>query len=340
MSSHEQTCYTCWTTFYTSHPFITTCPTCRQTQEITRSHERQMEAQREQAESARREQEYYARQQLAAEQARVDAINRQTRAIFESSIDPAIAYNTGRAYLANDYPYKNSLNLKLTIHEDGLIWYSWDKNYITPHLQDQMDRGLCDTLPSTNNVMISLENSAYIAGYQNAMGTLGTYFTLHTGCDLQGKNIPSEAFNSYMKSIIDSKTGYISFTWNHPFKNDKLNDRFHAGANKAAEELNTEEWKKHRLKVVIPESKRFNRRKFRARVWNKLLPITGISFLIFLFFKVMTSDDGFLTKMLYNMLIGGLWVVLKAIYEYWQSKNEDYIYDQQVEYGKLSQSIT
>ena len=53
MSSREQTCYTCWSTFYTTGFAVTKCPTCQQTEQLKKVYERSIAAQEAAAATSR-----------------------------------------------------------------------------------------------------------------------------------------------------------------------------------------------------------------------------------------------------------------------------------------------
>ena len=272
--SNQITCYSCGTVFYSNY-FSGKCSTCQQTDRITEQNDR----------DRRNQQENFAAQQAAAQEAQwrqdrmheeqmeqnraiaalnalnaertASAIERQTQAIFETAIKPEDAYRKGFEYIDAEFGLTNPCNLQLQISEDGVVFGWWDSEpYITPTLNEQFFDGVyycLDLFPKVDTEL--LRNHAYLAGRQNADGSLPSRFYLNSGIEINSTSIYTEVVDSNFQFDLDEETGLLDMRWNPPFKSDYLNQAFQQGVDEVYNELNTPEMMQHRLVTEVAEIK-------------------------------------------------------------------------------------
>lgn len=154
----------------------------------------------------------------------------------------------------DDNPY----NVELEVSEDGVIFGWWDKEpYITPVLNERFFDGMYDfmgTLPRIDAKQLAQQ--AYLAGKQNAEGTLNPHFLLSSGFKINNVDICTAAVNSNFVFNLDEDTGKLGMSWDSPFRSDYLNDAYDLGVDEAFNELNTTDMKEFRLEFEVPELKR------------------------------------------------------------------------------------
>ena len=333
---HAQTCYECWSTFYTTNFMVTTCPTCQQTGAILKSHERQAEAARQRDYENQQRNEIaennraraiadaeYAR--AAAERATAAAVERQNRIIQEQRIKPTEAYNAGRDYIKSGYSYGNPLNLRLEICEIGAYQIYYNRKYETDTLDNEFLSGIVDNLPSLSNKAKAFKDSAYHAGRETAQGTLASCFTLHTGVYLHSDLIPSEAFDSGLKRTIDLKTGELKMTWNEPFSQDTLNNEYARGVNEVHAELNTPlmraERKATEVRDILKERAVVDRNNAILTILEKFIYLFPLPAVLFAWF----STSGFFAVLFLMLKLLAVWVVVGSAKELWE-EHAQFIY--------------
>jgi hypothetical protein len=272
--SNQVTCYSCGTIFSSSF-YSGKCSTCQQTDRITeqkardnRDQQANFEAQRIASQEAQWRQERMHEEQLQQNQAiallnahnamrTAAAIEKQTQAIFETSIKPEDAYNKGYNYINSSFGYDNLSNLKLEVSEDGVVFGSWDKEpYITPTLNEQFFDGMyagIDALPRIDVEV--LWQQAYQAGRQNAKGTLGSQFCLDPNLEINSTRIYTAVYNSEFEFQLDEETGWLGMKYRPPFDGKYLSAAYKQGVDEAFVELNTPEMMEHRLATEVAEIK-------------------------------------------------------------------------------------
>lgn len=223
------------------------CPTCQQTRKLE-----------EHAELDRRLHQQQMKQQIAlgflnAESAKItaQAIERQTKAIFETSITPNEVYDEGYQYIDKYFASNNYLNLDIWVTESSIVEYTIDIPYVTPKLQDKFKEGLNKklnslTVPGFEHMSLNAE----LAGREVAKKTLDPYFSLFSGLIINGVEIPTKPFDSKLTESIDKKTGELTIFWHSPFESEELNEAFESGINSVCRELNTDELKQKRLHEI------------------------------------------------------------------------------------------
>ena len=314
MSAHEQTCYTCWGTFHTVNPFVTTCPTCQQTKAILKSHERQAEQQ--------------AAAMYEAEQQRAAAINHQTNVFQESFITDKEAYDYGFNYIDSVTTEYNPHKVEYEVSEWGKLTWRGVEPYLTDRLNNKFISGVTDRMPSVSSkkVIAAMKESAKRAGRQNAEGTLPSRCYLRTGITIGHHSVSSNVVDTHFSSTIDENTGELKFTWDHPFaSNSELNEAYRDGVNEVYFTENTPEKKARRLAEDVPKLKdeRSTRRwvKILDKVYKTIVvcvPFIGI-------YAVWKMTDE-----IFDALIGGAIVVLLTatlglVYEAWQNRVRNYL---------------
>jgi putative NADPH-quinone reductase len=261
----RNTCLGCGTVFY-SNFYGSRCSACQQTDKLSDQMERDRQLNRE----AQWQQERMHEEQMQQNQAiaalnalnalkTASAIERQTQAIFETAIKQEDAYQKGFDYInsyfgIDDNPY----DVQLEVSEDGVIFGWWDKEpYITPTLNERFFDGMYDfmgTLPRINKEQLAQQ--AYLAGKQNAAGTLDPYFFLNSGFIINNVAIHTAAVNSNFEFDLDEDTGKLGMSWNSPFQSDYLNVAYDRGVDEVFDKLNTPEMKQFRLETEVVELKR------------------------------------------------------------------------------------
>lgn len=274
--SNQITCYSCGTVFNSNY-YTGKCSTCLQTDRITEQNDRRsrdqqanFEAQRLADQQAQWRQDRIHEEQMeqnraiAALQAlnaqmTASAIERQTQAIFETSIRQEDAYHKGFTYIdtyfgIDDDPYK----LKLEVSEDGVVFGAWEKEpYITPTLNEKFFDGVyagLDLLPRIDKEV--LWQQAYLAGRQNTEGTLGSQFYLDPGFEINGTGIYTDTYDSKIEFELDEETGWLGMRYRPPFKGKYLCAAYKQGVDEAFAELNTPEMMQHRLNTEVVELRR------------------------------------------------------------------------------------
>jgi len=311
--SEERMCQSCGIMFRTNRWGNFKCNICQQTERLAN------QADAAQREQRRRDREYNNQMEYAARM-NADAILKQNIATQESVVSINDAYNCGYQYVDGyDFPNGNSMGLKILIHDDGSISYGTrTQPYWNPHLQQSWSRGLSDSLRSVRGNLTYLKNSARSAGKENAYATLPPAFSLHTGINLNGVNIPTTDFDSKFTFDVDKKTGELKMHFQKPFKNEEFNQAYTEGVNEAYAELNTEEKKLFRLQQCKLAKK--------IKLQDKLLKGSIISFPFIAWYLLWHLTTGF-TALVSFVLVPVLFLMMeKLIYmKWWYSKNEDYI---------------
>ena len=261
----RNTCLGCGAVFY-SNLYGNRCSTCQQTDKLSD----QMERDRRLNQEAQWQHERMHEEQMQQNQAiaalnalnalkTASAIERQTQAIFETAIKQEDAYQKGFNYInsyfgIDDNPY----DVQLEVSEDGVIFGWWDKEpYITPTLNEKFFDGMYDfmgTLPKIDKDQLAQQ--AYLAGKQNAAGTLDPYFFLNSGFKINNVDIYTAAVNSNFEFDLDEDTGKLGMSWDPPFKSDYLNTAYEQGVDEVFNELNTPDMKEFRLAYEVTEIKR------------------------------------------------------------------------------------
>lgn len=261
----RNTCLGCGTVFY-SNFYGSRCSACQQTDRLSDQMERDRQLTREAQWQQERmhEEQMQQNQALAAlsalnAQMTASAIERQTQAIFETAIKQEDAYKKGFNYINSNFGIDNDpCNVQLEVSEDGVIFGWWDKEpYITPILNEKFFDGMynfMNTLPRIDKQ--HLAQQAYMAGEQNAAGTLNSHFYLNSGFKINDVDIYTAAVNSNFKFNLDEDTGKLGMSWDSPFQSDYLNDAYDQGVDTVFDKLNTPEMMQFRLDYEIPELKR------------------------------------------------------------------------------------
>lgn len=261
----QNTCLGCGTVFY-SNLYGSRCSACQQTDKLSDQMERDRQLAREsQWQQERMHQEQMQQNQALAAlnalnaQMTASAIERQTQAIFETAIKQEDAYRKGFDYInsyfgIDDNPY----NVQLEVSEDGVIFGWWDDEpYITPTLNERFFDGMYDfmnTLPRIDTEQLAQQ--AYLAGKQNAEGTLNSNFCLDSGFRINDVAIYTASVDSDFEFRLDEDTGKLSMYWNSPFQSDYLNIAYDQGVHEVFDKLNTPEMMQFRLDTEVVELKR------------------------------------------------------------------------------------
>lgn len=248
--TQARTCYTCGSTFYSDYSFSFKCSTCQQTDKLAEQSQlnRKLEAARLEVELIKSNDE----------KNKIAAIERQTQAIFETSIKPKEAFNRGFNYIDQELSEDNELNIKFQITEEGEYTFSYDgsKMYITPKLCESFIKGLESKLDSLPKVDFDyLKRSAKSAAKDNARGILSSCFCLYTGLEINGEPVFMVPVETNFKSWIDESDGTLCFSYDFPFESQELNDAYVEGATEAFDELNTPELMQSRLDNEIAKLK-------------------------------------------------------------------------------------
>ncbi len=321
-----QRCWDCNNTFYSNTGGLY-CNVCHQARKTRQHNERQARQDQWAAEQAQREnariQAQHTQALINAENQRINAINRQTQAIMESSIKPKDAYDRGFKYADSEFKYGNPAEVEIEVGEYGGLTWKWHRPYVTDRLNDEFSTGLATRLNQYKNVFSAIKASAERTGKGNADGSFpSTYFTLHTGITIGGVEIKTKGFKSHFTSTLDEKTGELKMNWNEPFTNSELNQAYLDGVNKVHWEENTDEKKKHRLEVDVPELK--NRRKHvrNLRILDKLfrLSVYTLPILFFLFMWNITS--GWVTLLMFIISCFMPKLIRKKHYTWWNNNSE------------------
>ena len=209
MSSEERVCVSCGSTFWTRY-WANKCSTCQQTEKLTQ----QAELDREQNYNLQQQEMNQQRElgllNAAAAQLTALAVERQTRAIFESSISQQHAYNEGYQYIDHNFGFNNTANLQMHVNENGGIDYTINIPYITPTLQSKFKEGLNDKLKAIRTPRFNhMKEYAEYAGKQVAENTLNPYFTLYTGLVINGVEIKTKAFDSKFERRSEEHTSEL-----------------------------------------------------------------------------------------------------------------------------------
>lgn len=338
--SNRYNCSSCGCVFYGDF-FSSKCNVCQQTESINRN-AREQEREREYQHRQTLDQEYRIHQEnLAAaafqSQVLVEAIEKQTKTIVESAITSEEAYNHGFHYIDNEFINSNPARLSISIQESGDLQWTCDDVYITQRLRDQFGQGLharLNEMPGAQFDYLVLQ--AETAGRCNANGTLPSYFSLHTGVEINGVVIPSIAFESNFKSSLDEDTGEIKMTWTTPFVIDELNESYHSGVNGIYFMLNTNEMKQSRLDNEIAVTKRNRNQEEKARR-DKISSVKNTK--LFYFFCLLMCLFGGMLGLAYSFMfyewyvtagavLAFLWtteILIKA-YNDWQFYNQGWLH--------------
>lgn len=254
--SESRNCYSCGTTFW-SNSWTNKCSSCQQTEKLAEQAEldrrQNYELQQAQLESSRL---IAAMNATIAEQT-ATAIERQTQAIFETSITQQDAFNRGLNYIDVEFDSDNPANVSVEMFQNGEFSAKWNHVYVTPILREKFKEGLSQKVNSFPRVdWDHLDSQAKAAGRQHAEGTLDPYFSLYTGVMLRGVTVYSEAFTSDFAKTLDESTGEYKMNWSEPFLYPRLNEKYSEGVNEVWAEVNTDELKNLRLIVDIPNIQR------------------------------------------------------------------------------------
>ena len=328
MSTEQVTCSSCGTVFYTDIHILfrsNKCNVCIQTERL----ENQAELSRQQALEMQERRDAIETQHLsnltALAQAKLEAIERQTKVISEGSISSKSVYQRGYNYIDIEFINNNLASLQITVNEDGTLNWVWNHIYLTDRLQEEFRNGLNKRLLSLPTVEFEILNeNAKQAGRQNADGSLPSIFSLYTGLELNGYSIPSISFNSNFTSTLDEDTGEIKMNWKPPFTDQRLNQSYLEGVNELHWEVNTEINKFNRLQNEVVAIKK-HRKKTRI-IKNKLGTYKILLWLIPLFlsiFIIYSSKEW--TSYFYLLLILPLIVILVRALDYWERRNWEYL---------------
>lgn len=314
-------CSDCRNTFYTDYGAIY-CNVCTQARKNREINERQAREDRYAAEAAQREnariQAAHTQALINAENARIAAINHQTRVISESAITTKYAYDRGYNYVDNEFGYSNPAEVEIEVGEYGGVTWKWYKPYITDRLNDEFQKGLSHRLNAIPNIYETIKASAKRIGQGNADGSFpSTHFTLYTGLKIGGVDIKTKGFKSYFTSTLDEETGELKMNWNHPFKNDDLNDAYKEGASEVYWAENTEEKKNYRLRFEVPKLIAEREEiKYLKRLNKSYQILLGIFPLVFLFvFWNITSGWGTFISFI---ALPFIWKFLEKKHTAWQ----------------------
>ena len=320
-----QRCWDCNNTFYSNSGGLY-CNVCYQARETRKRNDRQAQKDQWAAEQAQREnariQAQHTQALINAENARISAINRQTQVIMESSIRPKDVYDRGFKYVDSEFKYGNPAELELEIDEAGTLGWQWNYLYVTTELNRQFRNGLSARLNQNENIYSTIKASATQAGRQNANGTLQNYFTLHTGLKIGGVDIKTKGFKSHFTSTIDEDTGELKMNWNEPFTSADLNQAYKDGVNEVYWAENTDEKKKHRLEVDVPELK--NRRKHvrNLRILDKLFRLSVYTLPILFFWLMWNITSGWVTLLMFIISCFMPKLIRKKHYAWWDNNSE------------------
>lgn len=320
-------CWDCGTTFYSDYGAVR-CNVCHQGRE-TRKHSDQQarEAQREaqwQAEQDRAAQARHTQALINAENARIAAINHQTQVIMESGITSKYAYDRGYNYIDTEFDWSNEANLSIQVNEYGSLGWNWNHPYLTDRLNEEFKKGLADKLNTYPSIYDTIKASARQAGKQNAEGTLGSRFWLHTGLKIGEVDIKTKTFNSKFTNTLDEETGEQVMRWSQPFENEELNQAYLDGVNEVHWVVNTPEQMNYRLRVQVPELKAERIIAKETKRWNKIFKVLVyvIPIMFFLLMWQVTSS-----WVLYGMLIVSIVMRngLEMLHEKWAENNSNYL---------------
>lgn len=321
-----KTCWECNSTFYSNYGAIY-CNVCTQARKTREHNERQAREDRYRSEQIQRENARIAAQQtqalVNAENRKIAAINHQTRVISESIIKPADAYSKGYNYVDYEFAHGNSSDLEVEVGEYGGLTWKWNHPYVIDNLNEQFRKGLYDRLGNIN-VYPEVKSSAYQAGKQNANGTLQNRFFLRTGLSLGGVEIKTKVFNSNFTNTLDEITGEQVMRWDHPFKNEELNQAYLDGVNEVHWEVNTDEKKNYRLLVDVPELKAHRimvkGTKRTDKMYRLLLGIFPILYL-FIFWSITSGWGTFISF----VALPFIWKFLEKQHTKWAENNSNYL---------------
>jgi uncharacterized Zn finger protein (UPF0148 family) len=319
-------CWDCSNTFYSNTGGLY-CNVCYQARETRKRNDRQAQQDRWAAEQAQREnariQAQHTQALINAENQRINAINRQTQAIMESSIRPKDAYDRGFKYVDSEFKYGNPAELELEIDEAGTLGWQWNYLYVTTELNSQFRNGLSAKLNQNKNIYSTIKDSAKRIGKGNADGSFpSTYFTLYTGLSIGGVDIKTKGFKSHFTSTIDEDTGELKMNWNEPFTSSDLNQAYKDGVNEVYWSENTDEKKSHRLEFDVPEIK--NRRKHvrNLRFLDKLFRLSVYTLPVLFFLLMWQVTTGWST---FFMFIASCFMpkfIRNRHYKWWDNNSE------------------
>lgn len=316
----KNTCLGCGTVFY-SNLYGSRCSACQQTDKLSDQMERDRRLAREtQWQQERMHQEQMQQNQALAAlnalnaQMTASAIERQTQAIFETAIKQEDAYRKGFNYIKTHYGMDDdTCNVQLLVDEDGVIFGWWDNEpYITPTLNERFFDGMyefIDTLPRIDKEQ--LIQQAYLAGSQNAEGTLGSYFSLDSGFKINNVAVVTAAVDSGFEFRLDEDTGKLHMHWNSPFQSEYLNIAYDRGVEEMFVKSNTPEMMKFRLETDVAELKRQRKEKIQqeriASIMGAMLfsaPVVGVLAAWFLTNGLLTFFlIGAIAIITYNVLV-------------------------------------
>lgn len=321
-------CWECNNTFYSDYG-ATYCNVCDQARKTRQANERQARQDRWEAEQAQREaariQAQHTQALINAENARIAAINHQTKVIAESAITTKETYDRGYKYVDDEFRYSNPAELEIEVLEDGSLSWKWHHLYITDRLRNEFKKGLGARLGQYTNMYNTLKASAKLTGKGNADGSFpSTYFSLHTGLKIAGVEIKTKGFRSHFTRTIDEKTGELKMNWNEPFKDPVLNQAYKDGVNEVYWAENTDEKKNYRLKFEVPEliaareyTKGIKRLNTVFKIFRYALPLLAL----YIVWQLLTGWTFLFSLIGVYLFYGGL----EYLHEQWQIKNNDHL---------------
>lgn len=319
-------CWECNNTFYSDFGGLY-CNVCNQAIKTRQANERQASQAQWAAEQAQREaasiQAQHTQALINAENARIAAINHQTKVIAESIIKPKEAYDRGYNYVDNEFRHGNPAELKIEVYEDGSINGKWQYLYITDRLNTEFKKGLGARLNQYSNIYDTLKASAKATGKGNADGSFSsTHFTLHTGLTIGGVVIKTKGFRSHFTSTIDEETGELKMNWKEPFKDPVLNQAYKDGVNEVYWAENTDEKKNYRLRFEVPELIAAREHTKGIRRLDKLFRFSVYTAPILFFWLMWQLTSGWATFFMLIIAFMMPSMIRKQHYKWWNNNSE------------------
>jgi hypothetical protein len=350
MSEHISRCYRC----LAPNPAwgMTICAACRQVEAL--------EKQTEEANSRFERESEQASQLAAMNAARMEEQNREmmrqsarnaelarqqaaenARLAAEGGVSYDDAYKYGFHYIETN----GTASLQISLTEEGTISilrsFLFDP-YTMGHLNQAFDRGLRDSIKDIeepgSEFMIG---SAYGAGLNT-----NSEFRINAAVFIGDYDVVTKKFDSKLQRHVDTETGYVTYRWDYPFKNKKMNESYAAGIQTAVDVENAEDKVAERLLTEVPailaEQERAQKQQeilqqlhaeqleinaqraieqYKQQVKDGkealalfVILLVGIAFMVSMLWMV---DHGFIA---FVTLLGGAWL---AAYQWWNDFTTD-----------------